>query len=275
MDFEIPYLRPVDRSGAFPGSKYKASGLNNSSPRFNDRSVFTSPERPKPEFKSSLSHKNLTQFDRIHNRSPQKAADPAQNDTVDTFSALAAKKLRLEQLKKEMATVEFEIIELETKIKFEAKDSPKDSSNDPSNDSTNDFFFPTGKSLSRKVSKLFMAGSTILAPTPPQHTLTSPKKVGESFGTLHRKASNYFNNRLLPDVKEKFDQQQTELEAFSKKGADIAKNLISTLSPKKKAVEIGPETSFSLDHLGDLSLVDTSVILSEDSVIDIDDYESD
>lgn len=194
---------------------------------------------------------------------------PSHSPIKDPFSLLAAKKLRLEQLKKEMATIEFEILEMETNLKYTDTDLDKKLDFSP------DTFLAHGQSLSRKVSKLFLGGSTILAPATPPHPLSSPKKVGDSFDTLQRKALNYFNNRLLPDVKEKLDQQQTELEAISKKGADLAKNILSSFSPKKKEQAIMADTSFSLDQLGDLSLVDTSVLLSEDSVVDIDDYESD
>lgn len=176
------------------------------------------------------------------------------------MAELAAKKIKLQLLKREMETLEFEILEMETKLKYKDDRSGQDD---------------TLQTLLRKVSKLFMSGSTILTPATSLHALASPTKIQDPLNNLHRKALNYFNKRLLPEVREKLDQQQTELENFSKKGADIAKNLLSSFSPKKKAQEPVGDTSYSLDHLGDLSLINTSIILSDDSVVDIDDYESD
>lgn len=261
MEFERPYLRPVSRSSSGYGSQ---SSLNKSPHKFNELSVFTDPRlKQKSPSRMGLENKLLSKPIIL------KTESSTHSPIKDPFTLLAAKKLRLEQLKKEMATVEFEILEMETNLKYGDKDVDKKLDFGP------DTFLAQGQSLSRKVSKLFLGGSTILPPTTSSHPLSSPKKVGDSFDTLQRKALNYFNNRLLPDVKEKLDQQQTELEAISKKGADLAKNFISSLSPKKKEQMVVNDVSFSLDQLGDLSLVDTSVLLSEDSVVDIDDYESD
>lgn len=268
MEFERPYLRPVSRTSSSPyGSQ---TSLNMPTHRFNELSVFTD---PKLKHTCKSPSRMSLEIQLMNKPTMQKAGagGPSQSPVKDPFSVLAAKKLRLEQLKKEMATVEFEILELETNLKCSDK---LDTDLDKKLDFGPDTFLAQGQSLSRKVSKLFLGGSTILAPAAPPHPLSSPKKVGDSFDNLQRKALNYFNNRLLPDVKEKLDQQQTELEAISKKGADLAKNLISSLSPKKKENIVMADVSFSLDQLGDLSLVDTSIILSEDSVVDIDDYES-
>lgn len=252
MDVQSPF-RPTQFRSAGAGLISSHPDAISSQNRFNELSVFTDAKQtPRPPLKPVRLSSQVTQ-------SPIKS---------DYYSELAQKKLQLEQLKREMETVEFEILELESKI------SHSENVIAPSRQSL-DSLLGSGKALSRKVSKLFLAGSTILTPASSQRTLVSPKKIEDPFNSLQRKALNYFNNRLLPDMKEKLEEQQTELEIISKKGADLAKNIISSFSPKKKEPSLVGDTSYSLDHLGDLSLINTSIILSDDSVVDIDDYESD
>lgn len=244
----MEYKRPVHN--LFPSKKSSISPNQHIGPhdKFNEKSIFS--EKPP----------NLSPLRSVHCSRPLNENSSISSMPTDAASELAAKKLKLQQLKREMETLEFEILEMETKLQHTDKKPMQDD---------------TLQTLLRKVSKLFMSGSTILTPASSLHALVSPKKMEDPLNSLHRKALNYFNNRLLPEVREKFDRQNTEFEQISRKGADIAKNILSSLSPTKKTPEFVGDSSYSLDHLGDLSLINTSMILSDDSVVDIDDYDSD
>lgn len=101
---------------------------------------------------------------------------------------------------------------------------------------------------------------------------------------MKKKASMMFNTKFMTDVKDKMDQQQAEIDRFTEKSFGIARNFLTSLSPKKSDNNVA-DSSFMLDNVVENSMLNTSVLLSEDesngsvlhfedSIIDIDDYSS-
>lgn len=100
-----------------------------------------------------------------------------------------------------------------------------------------------------------------------------------------KKASMMFNTKFMADVKDKMDQQQAEIDRFTEKSFGIARNFITSLSPKKSDPQMA-QSSFMLDNVVENSMLNNSILLSEDesangsvlhfddSIIDIDDYSS-
>lgn len=100
-----------------------------------------------------------------------------------------------------------------------------------------------------------------------------------------KKASMMFSTKFMADVKDKMDQQQTEIDRLTEKSFGFARNILTSLSPKKDEPQLA-DSSFMLDNVVDNNMLNNSILLSEDesangsvlhfedSVIDIDDYSS-
>lgn len=96
---------------------------------------------------------------------------------------------------------------------------------------------------------------------------------------IRKKASTVFNNKFLAEVRGKLDQQQAEIEDFAKKSSDMAKNFWGSLLPKKET-QPNIDSSFVFENVkesereAETSFLNKSILLSDDSAIDIDDYTS-
>lgn len=100
-----------------------------------------------------------------------------------------------------------------------------------------------------------------------------------------KKALMMFNAKFMSDVKDKMDQQQAEIDRFTEKSLGFARNFLTSLSPKKNDPQVA-ESSFMLDNVVENSMLNNSILLSDDesvngsvlhfenSIIDIDDYSS-
>lgn len=150
-------------------------------------------------------------------------------------------------MEKEVELLRFEILEIESQLKSEALEDPFDV-------------------LKSEVAMLTKKVSTIFQAQPQKTRIFNPDAM--------KRTSTMFNNKFL-DVKEKMDQQQAELDKFTKRGTDIARNWITSLSPKKlaPAPDVVADSSFMFENMDELSIVQRSVLLSDDE-IDIDDYTS-
>ncbi|KAM9906223.1 hypothetical protein OXX69_006882 [Metschnikowia pulcherrima] len=227
----------------------------------------------------------------------------------ELLSKYASKQTQLMEIQREKEVLEFEILEIEAELhknvgppsssfmdsvytrantdmsllknKVSTIFGPelrKSASTIFSPDSGTKFRPPAGSGSPRTIKK---TASSIFSPPPNLTNLPNLPNIMPS-QDLKRKASHIFNTKLN-EVRGKLDQQQNEFEEFTKKGTEFAKSLISSLSPKKESKEgsIFAESSFLVDNLADMSLIDRSVLLSESesdlagSGIDIDDYDSD
>lgn len=235
----------------------------------------------------------------------------------ELLSKYAAKQTKLMDLNKQKELLEFEILEIEAQLqKSIGTNTFMDSMYAKANTEV--------KTLKNKVSTLFQNGpdplllrktaSSIFNPGPetPRDAISffSPKAPATPGSSLRKTASSIFsppaslipnhdlkkkasamlNTKFVSDVRDKIDQQQNEIEELTKKGTEFARNLLLSLSSKKESREsFLADSSFLVDNLGELSVADRSVVLSEDgyveegdilgesdqSGIDIDDYDSD
>ncbi|GBL52292.1 hypothetical_protein [Candidozyma auris] len=177
--------------------------------------------------------------------------EPTKNELL---SKLAQKQAKLTELENQAELVRFELLEIQAQLKetYEPKDSALNG-------------------LSRKVSTIFSA------PQAPQLRKTASKVFNTETTMLKQKASQIFNNnRFFDDVKRKMDKQQADFEELTKKGQDFARNFLGMAKPKENSTNAA-DSSFVLDNLDtEQKTMEKSILLSEeDSLIDIDDYDSD
>lgn len=157
------------------------------------------------------------------------------------------------ELENQAELVRYEIVELQAQL--QASEKPENQA------------FTEVRNLTKKVSTMFQA---------PQPALR--KRASNIFASepaaLKQKASFILNNRFLNDVKEKMDQQQAELEEFTKKGSNFARNFLGFKKEEKDVAD----SSFMFENLQS-EPVDTnkSILLSEelDSSLVVDAYVSD
>lgn len=180
---------------------------------------------------------------------------------LDLTRKLAAKRARLMQLQREMEITKFEILEIESIL--DTRSIPATTS--PGKKISEFFNLPLKSDILRSPTRGSPLGRTLVENSPTKlHGLT--KKASQMFDdftftkpkfdhTLTRKASAVFEK-----VRDQMDENITRL-----------KQSISEVFAKEKPAPM----SFELDQLEDLYV---SLILSDDSensAIDIDDYDSD
>lgn len=186
----------------------------------------------------------------VHPPQPEPARSPSRNEILAKY---AQKQAKLMELENQAELVRYEIVELQAQL--QATEKPENQA------------FTEVRNLTKKVSTMFQA---------PQPAIR--KKASNIFASepaaLKQKASFILNNRFLNDVKEKMDQQQAELEEFTKKGSNFAR---SFLGFKKEEKDVA-DSSFMFENLHS-EPVDTnkSILLSEelDSSLVVDAYVSD
>lgn len=213
---------------------------------------------------------------------PSKETQQPQFSRNELLSRYALKQTKLMELEKQKEILEFEILEIQAQLKTSIQVENHGAARPKNGLELTD--------LKKKVSTLFMpppptvrkAPSSIFTPSPELKKMTSAifspleKPISIPQSELSRKASLVFS-----EVKSKFDQQQNEIEALTKKSATLAKSFVNRWSPTKKSSTAATDTSFSLDNWTlSPALANESILLSEDEPFDesgihIDDYESD
>lgn len=172
----------------------------------------------------------------------------------------AEKQALLLQLEKQVETVKFELLEIQTALpQVETPQTPQF-----------ELFNRAGvevNNLKKKMSTIFQE---------PQDLRRSASNVFTAAPQLKSKASAMFNT-TLSGVREKID---TQLAEFTKRGSGFAKSFLTSFLPRKenfKDPAVVAESSFMVENLERDDLLDKSVILDESDTthIDIDDYESD
>lgn len=233
--------------------------------------------------------------------SPQAYQDPGPDLLL---AKMEAKQTKLAELQEQQRLVEFEILEIQallqgslpgqtTPLILSENGNERDLSGSRS---TTALFFDHGPNELRKtVSSFFQSKSSSKSDLRHQASAFFSKNMLPN-PELKNKASMMLNT-TLSEVKEKLDQQQTDLESLTRKGTHLAREIFTSLSPKKPEA---PDSSFTVDNL--VEGKDVSILLSEDgsfddgqavlaslgpppsvserpevlycSIIDIDDYES-
>lgn len=202
-------------------------------------------------------------------RQETEVVTPTKNDLLSRY---ASKQAKLMEVEKQAETLRFELLELQAQLHLEInRDHPLDI-RARANVEVN--------SLKKKVSTMFQNGSPVRTPVRESaelETIKKPMAIFPNQELVKKKASMVFNNKFIADVRGRMDQQQAEIDKIAKKGSDFAKNLFTSLSPKKS----GPvdDTSFLFDSVAETSMVNKSILLSEDdtvehSMLDIDEYSS-
>ncbi|GEQ68058.1 hypothetical protein JCM33374_g1724 [Metschnikowia sp. JCM 33374] len=273
--------------------------------------------------------------EKTHTQEENNTKELSRNELLSQY---ASKQTRLVDLQKQRELLEFEVLELEAQLQNNiGEETFMDSLYAKANTEANTLkskvstLFqtrPENLSLSKRASSIFSSHMdskdafvslfTAKSPSPTQKSATSsnfsPGKAPsfrDSASAIFSPSSNLIPthelkerasaiiNNTVSEVREKLDQQQNEFEEFTKKGTELARNFISSLSPKKSSPResVFADSSFFVENLGDMSIIDRSVLLSEDdsygdagvgdilaqsvehisddSAIDIDDYDSD
>lgn len=145
-----------------------------------------------------------------------------------------------------------------------------------------------GPELTKKASEVFVANHQLMKKKASTifNKPETMRKASTIFSTnqemVKKKASTMFSSTFLADVRDRMDLQQAEIDKFAKRGSDLAKDFLTSLSPKKEKVVAGVDSSFvfenvetpSVDSYGDI--LNHSILLSEDETVelDIDEYSS-
>lgn len=187
---------------------------------------------------------------RVQPAEPERTVSPSRNQLL---SKIAQKQAKLMELENQAELVRYELVELQAQLQVPEKTDPP--------------AFAEVRNLTKKVSTMFQAPPPVIR-----------KKASNIFNSepaaLKQKASFLLNNRFLTDVKEKMDQQQAELEEFTKKGSDFAR---SFLGFKKQEKDVA-DSSFMFENLDSKPIdMNKSILLSEelDSSLVVDAYVSD
>lgn len=238
-----------------------------------------SPQRKLPQVFPTRSSKGL----RVNVPIVEQTKEPQAPTKNDLLAKYASKQAKLMELEKHAEVLRFELLELQAQLHQEINRDFTDTIKDRANLEVNN--------LKKKVSSIFQNNavspmakkpSTIFSERPPQESLTKkPSTVFSNQETLKKKASTMFNNKFLAEVRGRMDQQQAEIDKFAKKGSDLAKTFFTSFSPKKNDLlsSHAADSSFVFESMGESSIPDKSILLSEDdtvehSAIDIDDYSS-
>lgn len=235
----------------------------------------------------------------------QKSEPKMNNDESRTalLSRYAAKQTKLAELGREKLVLEFEILELEAQLQSSiGEQNFLDSMYTKANTEVNSlkkrvstiFQLPLSPEIRKTASSIFSPSefstgaqnqmASFFSPKAP-HSQKAGSPLKNSTSTffspptvipgqeLKKKASAILNNKFVSEVREKIDQQQNEFEELTKKGTDFARGLFMSMAPKSEADKRQDrlvDSSFLMDNLADLSIIDRSVVLSEDEENDID-----
>lgn len=145
-----------------------------------------------------------------------------------------------------------------------------------------------GPELTKKASEVFVANHQLMKKkastifNKPETMRKASTILSTNQEMVKKKASAMFSSTFLADVRDRMDLQQAEIDRFAKRGSDLAKDFLTSLSPKKEKVVAGVDSSFvfenvetpSVDSYGDI--LTHSILLSEDETVelDIDEYSS-
>lgn len=220
----------------------------------------------------------------------KEASVPTRSELLAKY---AAKQAKLMELEKQTELLRFELVELQAQLHHEINRNAPDTIKARANAEVTN--------LKKKVSLIFQNAPVAPIMKKPStifveeelHPLELNKKPSIFFQNnqmVRKTASTVFGNKFLSEVRDVMDQQQADFGKFAKRGSDLARNFFTSLSPKKSSLpESGPETSFVLDTGNINSILDKSILLSDDdtrelgnstelsndtSAIDIDDYNS-
>lgn len=220
----------------------------------------------------------------------EQKATTKERSRSDLLAKYASKQAKLMELEKQTEALRFELLELEAELQFEInREFPLQSIKARANVEVSN--------LKKKVSTIFQqnvkSDQVESLRSPMKTPMKSPVKPGLGGSQspvkkpsmlfnnqeMRKKASTVFNNKFLAEVRGKLDQQQAEIEDFAKKSSDMAKNFWGSLLPKKET-QPSIDSSFVFENVresereAETSFLDKSILLSDDSAIDIDDYTS-